>query len=255
MEVDLNSDLGESFGHFKLGADEEIMRYISSANIACGFHAGDPIIMRKTLRLAKEHNIAVGAHPSYPDLLGFGRRYLSINKEEARNYMLYQLGALEAFARAEGMKLQHVKPHGALYNALQKDEELARGISEGISDFNKNLIFVGLANSRSLEIAKEIGLKVINEVFADRRYNKDGTLVSRKLPGAVLTDKGEIAKHVISATKEGRIRSIEGEWIELKTETICVHGDNPKATEIVAYLRRSLEGEGIKIVPMREIVR
>ncbi len=255
MKVDLNSDLGESFGRYKLGLDEEVMKYISSANVATGWHAGDPIVMRKTARLAKENGVAVGAHPGYPDLLGFGRRYMKLSSEEARNYVLYQIGALYAFAKAEGLELQHVKPHGALYNALVKEEELARAVIEGIADFDKRLIFVTLSGSRPTEIAEEMGVKAAHEVFADRAYNPDGTLVPRSKPGAVIEDREEIAERVISMVKDGGVRAINGEWVELKVDTICVHGDNPKAVEIAAHVRRALEEEGVKVVPMREIVR
>ncbi|WP_297437127.1 LamB/YcsF family protein [Thermococcus sp.] len=255
MKVDLNSDLGESFGRYKLGLDEEVMNHITSANVATGWHAGDPIVMRKTVRLAKEKGVAVGAHPGYPDLLGFGRRYMKLTPEEARNYILYQIGALYAFTRAEGIELQHVKPHGALYNALVKEEELARAVIEGIADFDKGLIFVTLSGSRPAEIAEEMGVKVAHEVFADRAYNPDGTLVSRSKPGAVIHDKEEIVERVISMVKDGGVKAINGEWIELKADTICVHGDNPKAVEIAAHIRKVLEEEGVKIVPMRDVVR
>ncbi|AMQ18140.1 LamB/YcsF family protein [Thermococcus peptonophilus] len=254
MRVDLNSDLGESFGRYNLGLDEEVMNYITSANVATGWHAGDPLVMRKTVRLAKEKGVAVGAHPGYPDLLGFGRRYMKITYDEARNYILYQVGALYAFVKAEGIELQHVKPHGALYNALVKEEKLARGVIEGIADFDKNLIFVTLSGSRPAVIAEEMGVKVAHEVFADRAYNPDGTLVSRSKPGAVIEDKEEIAERVISMVKDGGVRAINGEWVELKVDTICLHGDNPKAVEIAAHIRRVLEEEGVKIVPMREVV-
>ncbi|WP_297067316.1 LamB/YcsF family protein [Thermococcus sp.] len=255
MRVDLNSDLGESFGRYKLGLDERVMEYISSANVATGWHAGDPVVMRKTVRLAKENGVAVGAHPGYPDLLGFGRRYMKLSPEEARNYILYQVGALHAFARAEGLELQHVKPHGALYNALVREEELARAVIEGVVDFDKNLIFVALSGSRPAEMAGEMGVKVAHEVFADRAYNPDGTLVSRSKPGAVIQDKNEIVERVVSMVKDGGVKAINGEWVELRADSICVHGDNPKAVEITAHIRRVLEEEGVKIVPMKEIIR
>ena len=255
MKVDLNSDLGESFGRYKLGLDEEVMKYITSANVATGWHAGDPLVMRKTVMLAKENGVAVGAHPGYPDLLGFGRRYMKLSSEEARNYVLYQIGALHAFTKAEGLELQHVKPHGALYNALVKDEELARAVIEGIADFDRRLIFITLSGSRAAEIAEEMGVKVAHEVFADRAYNPDGTLVPRSNPGAVIHDKKEIAERVISMVKDGGVEAINGEWVELKVDTICVHGDNPKAVEIAAHVRKALEGEGVKVVPMKEIAR
>ncbi|WP_456366773.1 LamB/YcsF family protein [Thermococcus sp.] len=255
MKVDLNSDLGESFGRYKLGLDEEVMKYITSANIATGWHAGDPLVMRKTVKLAKENGVAVGAHPGYPDLMGFGRRYLKLSPEEARNYILYQIGALYAFAKAEDLRLQHVKPHGALYNVLVKEEELAREVIGGIADFDRNLIFVTLSGSRAAEIAEEMGVKVAHEVFADRAYNPDGTLVSRSKTGAVIDDAEEIAERVVSMVKDGGVRAINGEWVELKVDTICVHGDNPKAVEIASMVRQALEDEGVRIVPMGEIVR
>jgi len=255
MRVDLNSDLGESFGRYKLGLDEEVMKHITSANVATGWHAGDPLIMRKTVRLAKENGVAVGAHPGYPDLLGFGRRYMKLSKEEAKNYVLYQIGALYAFVKAEGLELQHVKPHGALYNALVKEEGLARAVIEGIADFDKKLIFVALSGSMPAEIAGEMGVKVAHEVFADRAYNPDGTLVSRSIPNAVIHDAKGIVERVISMVKDGGVMAVNGEWVELKADTICVHGDNPKAVEIASMVRKALEEEGVKVVPMGEVVR
>jgi len=250
LKIDLNSDLGESFGRYKLGLDEEVMKYITSANVACGFHAGDPLVMRKTVRIAKENNVMVGAHPGYPDLMGFGRRYMKLSRDEARNYVLYQIGALYAFLRAEGMKMQHVKPHGALYNALVKDEDLAYGVLEGILDFDKELIFVALAGSKVIDIATDLGLKVAREAFADRAYNKDGTLVPRSIPGAVIHDKEEVVSRVLSIVEEKRVKTIDGTYIEIEADTICVHGDNPEALELVKYIRRRLEEEGIEVVPM-----
>ncbi len=254
MKIDLNSDLGESFGRYRIGMDEEVMKHITSANVACGWHAGDPIIMRETVKLSKKYGVRVGAHPGYPDLMGFGRRYMALNKEEARNYVLYQIGALHAFAKAEGLKLQHVKPHGALYNAMVKDETLARGIIEGIADFDRELIFVGLSLSRPLEIAEEMGLRVAHEVFADRSYNPDGSLVPRSLEGSVIHDKDVIAERVISMVKDGGVKAINGDWIELKVDTICVHGDNPQAVEIAAHIRKVLKDEEIEIAPLEDFI-
>ena len=253
-KIDLNSDLGESFGRYKLGMDEEVMKYITSANVACGFHAGDPVVMRRTVRIAKENNVRVGAHPGYPDLMGFGRRYMKLSRDEARNYVLYQIGALYAFLKAEGMSMQHVKPHGALYNALVSDEELAYGVIEGVLDFDKNLIFVALAGSKVVEIAEGIGLKVAREAFADRAYRKDGTLVPRSVPGAVIHDREEVVGRVINIVEEERVRTIDGEWIEIHADTICVHGDNPEAVELVKYIRKRLEEEGIEVLPMESFL-
>ncbi len=255
MRVDLNSDLGESFGRYRLGMDSEVMRYITSANVACGWHAGDPLIMRKTVRLAKEYGVSVGAHPGYPDLMGFGRRYMDLSHEEARNYVLYQIGSLYAFLRAENMPIQHVKPHGALYNAMLRDDNLARAVLEGIADFDRNLIFVGLANSKVIEMGREMGLRVANEVFADRAYNSDGTLVSRRVRGAVLTDKEVIGERIISMVKDGGVRSIDGDWVELDVDTVCIHGDNDHALEIAKYVRALLEREGVELMPLGNFIR
>ncbi len=250
MKVDLNSDLGESFGRYKLGMDEEVMKFITSANVACGFHAGDPLVMRKTVKIAKELEVAVGAHPGFPDLMGFGRRYMDISQEEARNYVLYQIGALDAFLKAEGMKMQHVKPHGALYNWMNRREDLARGVIEGILDYSKDLIFVHISGSKALEIAEEMGAKVAREGFADRAYTREGTLAPRKLPGAVIKDPDKIVERVIKMVEEGKVETIDGGEIEVQVDTICVHGDNPEALKIVEILRRRLEEEGIEVVRM-----
>ena len=254
MKIDLNSDLGESFGRYKIGMDEEVMKHITSANVACGWHAGDPMVMRKTVNLAKRFGVKIGAHPGYPDLMGFGRRYMALKREEARNYILYQIGALYAFTKAEDLGLQHVKPHGALYNAMVKDENLARGVLEGIADFDKNLIFVGLSMSKPIEIAEEMGVRVAHEVFADRAYNPDGSLVPRGVEGSVIHDKEVIAKRVISMVKDGGVEAINGEWIELKVDTICVHGDNPQAVEITTHIRKVLEDEGVEIRPLGDFI-
>ncbi|ADD09077.1 5-oxoprolinase subunit PxpA [Candidatus Aciduliprofundum boonei] len=255
MKVDLNADLGESFSIYKIGNDTEIMNYITSANIACGWHGGDPIVMRETVKWAKEKNVAIGAHPSYPDRLGFGRRYMKISSDEAKNYVIYQIGALYGFVKAESLKIQHVKPHGALYNAMVRDEDLARGIIEGILEFDKELIFVGPSNSKIMDIAEDMGLRVAHEVFADRAYNSDGTLVPRGRPRAVIEDKEEIARRVISIVKDGGVKAIDGKWVELRADTICIHGDNPNAVEIVKYLRRVLDKECIDVVSMGEFIK
>ena len=238
--VDLNSDLGESFGNYTIGMDEEILKYVSSANVACGWHAGDPMVMEKTVALAKEFGTAVGAHPGFPDLMGFGRRNMAVTPEEAKAYVKYQLGALQAFAKAHGVKIQHVKPHGALYNMAAVDEKLAKAMCEAVYEVDKDIIFMGLAGSKMITAAEEIGLKAASEVFADRAYNDDGTLVSRKLPGAVI-------KRVVRMVKEGKVESINGKDIDIKADSICVHGDNPKALEFVKNIRETLEKEGVTI--------
>lgn len=252
--VDLNSDLGESFGSYKIGMDEEILKYVSSANVACGWHAGDAVVMEKTVHCAKLGRVAVGAHPGFPDLQGFGRRNMSVTRDEARAYVKYQVGALMAFARAEGITLQHVKPHGALYNMAAKDMELARGICQGIYEVDRDLILLGLAGSDMLRAAEETGLRWASEVFADRAYNDDGTLVGRRLPGAVLHDEELVIKRVIKMVKDGTVVSINGREIPIQAHSICVHGDNPDALAFVSRIKTALEKEGIRISNLRDIV-
>lgn len=245
--VDLNSDLGESFGNYTIGMDEEILKFVSSANVACGWHAGDPMVMEKTVALAKEFGTAVGAHPGFPDLMGFGRRNMAVTPEEAKTYVKYQLGALQAFAKAHGVKIQHVKPHGALYNMAAVDEKLAKAMCEAVYEVDKDIIFMGLAGSKMITAAEETGLKAASEVFADRAYNDDGTLVSRKLLGAVIKDKDLAIQRVVRMVKEGKVESINGKDIDIKADSICVHGDNPKALEFVKNIRETLEKEGVTI--------
>lgn len=249
-KVDLNCDLGESFGVYKLGMDEEVLKYITSANVACGWHAGDPLFMEKTVNLAKENNVEIGAHPGYPDLIGFGRRELCATPQEVKAYIKYQIGALKAFAIAEKTQVKHVKPHGALYNTAAKNYEIALAIAEGIKEVDSELILLGLANSEMIKAGKNIGLKVASEVFADRAYNDDGSLVNRKLPGAVIHDKELAIKNVVRMVKEGKVKSITGKEIEIEVDSICIHGDNPKALEFAKNIRVALESEGVIIAPI-----
>lgn len=245
--VDLNSDLGESFGAYTLGMDEEILQYVSSANVACGWHAGDAVVMEATVALAKKYGTAVGAHPGFPDLMGFGRRNMVVTPEEAKAYVKYQLGALMAFTQSHGVKLQHLKPHGALYNMAAVDEKLAKAMCEAVYEVNKDIIFMGLAGSKMITAAEEMGLKTASEVFADRAYNDDGTLVSRKLPGSMIKDKDLAIKRVVRMVKEGKVETINGNDISIKADSICVHGDNPKALEFVKNIRETLIAEGVEI--------
>ena len=254
MRVDLNCDMGESFGRYRIGADEALMPFITSANIACGYHAGDPLVMARTVRLAIEHGVGVGAHPGFPDLMGFGRRQMQLAPEEIENYILYQIGALAAFARAAGVELAHVKPHGALYNMAAKDAELARAIVRGIECFSKELIVVCLAGSAMVEAAEEAGLRVAREGFADRAYNPDGTLRSRRLPGALIEDPKVAAERAIRMVRDGVVVAHTGEEILLRVDTICVHGDTPTAVEIAKTIRRELEAARIDVVPMGSFV-
>jgi UPF0271 protein len=254
MPIDLNSDMGESFGAYTLGADEEILRWVTSANVACGWHGGDPHVMRRTVERAKALGVRVGAHPSYPDLLGFGRRPMQITRPEARDYVLYQIGALRAFCEALGVGLQHVKPHGALYNVAVKDRDLSLGIAEGVAEAGRDLILVGLPDSELLRAGEEVGVPVAREAFGDRAYNEDGTLVSRKLPGSLLTDPAVVAARVIDLAR-GTVKAITGKAIHLHADTICLHGDTPGAAEIARAVRERLEAAGVRLLPMGEFVR
>lgn len=252
--VDLNSDLGESFGRYTLGMDEKIIPLITSANVACGYHASDPVVMEKTIDRAKKAGICVGAHPGFPDLMGFGRRNMNVTHEEARAYTLYQIGALEAFCRAHGMQLQHVKPHGALYNMAAKDYGLAKAICEGIAEFDKNLIVLALSGGELARAASDMGLRTAMEVFADRAYEEDGTLVDRRKEGAMITDEKEAITRVVRMVKEKKVTAITGRDIPITADSICVHGDGLKALAFVEKIREALQAEGVDICPLKEIV-
>lgn len=254
LKVDMNSDLGESFGAYHLGMDAEILSYVTSANVACGMHAGDPVVMMQTVELAKSAHVAVGAHPGYPDLQGFGRRSMALSPAEAKAYTVYQMGALTAFLKAQDMTLQHVKLHGALYNNAAVDEKLALAICEGIQAVQPDIILLGLANSRMIDAARKVGLRAASEVFADRAYNDDGTLVSRKLPGAVLHDADLAIARTVRMVREGVVETISGKVIPIQADSICVHGDNASALEFVSRIRKALQDEGVSIVPLKEVV-
>lgn len=253
-KIDLNCDLGESFGNYKIGLDEEVIRHISSANVACGFHASDPLVMQKTVALAKENGVCIGAHPGFPDLVGFGRRNMSVSPSEAKALVQYQIGALDAFCKAAGVKLCHVKPHGALYNMAGKDEILAQAVCEGIFEYDSNLILLGLSGSIMIEAGKKIGLRTANEVFADRAYEDDGSLVARSKPGAVITDENLAVSRVVEMVKNGRVTSITGNEIEIKADSICLHGDGVKAVEFAKRIKEELLKNDVEIVPLRELV-
>ncbi len=245
--VDLNSDLGESFGVYSIGNDEAVIQNVTSVNIACGFHAGDPLIMEKTVRLAMENKVSIGAHPGFPDMLGFGRRNMNLRPEEIKDYVIYQIGALNGFVRAAGGKMRHVKPHGALYNMAAVDYEVARAVAEAVRAFDDSLILVGLANSEMLKAGRDLGLKTASEVFADRAYTKNGTLLSRELPGAVIKNVGAVVERIVRMIKEGVVETIDHEEIKIKAETVCIHGDNPRAVELSRNLRDSLMRTGIRL--------
>ncbi len=243
MHIDLNCDMGESFGRYMLGNDEQVMAYITSANIACGLHAGDPPVIRATVRLAKQHGVATGAHPGWPDLQGFGRREMLLTPDEAEAFVLFQIGALAALAKAEGVELQHVKPHGALYNQAAKDRRLAEAIARAMKSFDKELILVGLAGSALIEAGMEVGLRVANEGFPDRNYNPDGTLVSRKEPHAIIESPEEVAAHAVTLAKEG----IDFGGQRVRLDTLCLHGDNLQAAQNAKMVREALSKSGIEV--------
>ena len=251
FSVDLNCDLGESFGNYKIGMDEEVIPLISSANVACGYHASDPIVMDKTIKMAKEAGIGVGAHPGFPDLMGFGRRNMAVSPAEAAAYVTYQLGALYAFTHKYDVPIQHVKPHGALYNMAGKDYDLALAICQAVKDFDPNLILLGLSGSEMIRAAGDIGLKCANEFFADRAYEEDGSLVNRRKEGAMITDEEEAIARVVRVVKEQKVRTITGKDIELKIDSICVHGDGQKALAFVQLIRERLAAEGVAITSLR----
>lgn len=247
MKVDLNCDLGESFGNYNIGNDQNIIPVITSANIACGFHAGDSQVMNNTVKLAKENNIGIGAHPGLPDLQGFGRRNMDLSPREIYDIMIYQLGAMSGFCAIHKTKLNHVKPHGALYQMGARDEEIAQAIAQAVYDFNPSLIFVGLSNTLLISKAKELGLQTASEVFADRRYEANGQLVSRKESDALITDTEEAIAQVISMVKNQQVTAKSGEQISIQSDTICVHGDGAHAYEFVSQIRERLSKEGISI--------
>ena len=254
MRIDLNSDLGESFGRYTLGNDAAVLERVSSANIACGFHAGDPVVMQKTVGLCKASGVRVGAHPGFPDLMGFGRRNMNLSFDEAKAYVLCQLGALDAFCRAQGVRMQHVKPHGALYNMAAKDEGLSRAICEAVRDYDRELIVLGLANSALVKTARELGLRAASEVFADRAYEPDGSLVPRSRPDAMITDEDEALRRVVRMATEHRVRCVTGEDIGIVPDSVCVHGDGEKALLFVQKIRAALSANGIELAPLDAIV-
>ncbi len=239
-KIDINADMGESFGNYKLGNDEELIKYVTSINVACGLHAGDPNVIRKTIIYAKKYGVKVGAHPSYPDLQGFGRRSIKMKKEELINFIIYQLGALSGFLKVENMHLSHVKPHGALYNDAVKNREVAEAVGEAILLFDKDLPLFGLAKSNAIEIWRKMGLNVKEEIFADRNYKDDGTLIPRKKENAVIDDPNIIAERVAFMAREKKIRTITGKVIPISFDTICIHGDTKNAVTSAKKIKEKL---------------
>jgi len=253
MKIDLNCDMGESFGAFRIGMDDAVMPHITSANIACGFHAGDPVVMEKTVANAKRNGIAIGAHPGYPDLMGFGRRNMVCTPEEISAYVTYQIGALKAFAAAQGLPLQHVKPHGALYNTAQMDSSLMEAICRAVASVDTSLIFVGLAGKwaeQNQEIAESFGLHMALEAFPDRAYTPEGALQSRKEAGAVVKDPETVSQRALKMAKEGKVVATDGSELSISPDTLCVHGDTPGAVALVSRIRQTLLEHGVEVAPM-----
>ena len=253
--VDLNCDLGECLDAVSIGADSEIITQVTSINVACGFHAGNHSVMHEIVRAAKHAGVAVGAHPGFPDMPGFGRRNMDMPPDELRSCILYQIGALYAILKAEGMSFQHVKPHGALYNMAAEDLEIALVIGKAIQLFDSSLIYCGLAGSQMTKAAETLDLRFSSEVFADRAYQPDGTLLPRSQPGAVIEDANEAADRVLCMVKEGWVSAADGSKVLIKADTVCIHGDNPMAGFVAMRIKTVLEAEGIALVPMAEVAR
>jgi len=251
--IDLNCDMGESYGRWTLGADDEIMPLITSANVACGYHGGDPHVMRKTVEIACKHGVAVGSHPGLPDLMGFGRRVMDVSPQEIRDYLCYQTGALREFVRVAGGTLQHMKPHGILYNMMERDEALAAAAGEAtLASGGKELILMTAASGRYDAVCRKMGVRVASEGFADRAYNVDATLVSRKTAGSLITDPARAAAQAVMMATQGKVRTLDGVEIDIAVQTICCHGDTPGAPKIVRAVREALEKAGCQVKPLRE---
>jgi UPF0271 protein len=247
-QIDINCDLGESYGAFKIGNDQKVMPHITSANIACGFHGGDPVTVAQTIDLAKKLKVAVGAHPSFPDLMGFGRREMRLTPDELKNYIIYQVSALQGFARAAGTKLQHVKPHGALYNIAAEDEKTSETIVYAVKALDPSLIVFAPPNSALSKAAARARMRVAHEFFADRAYNPDGSLVSRMQPNATIHDTRKVVERTIRMITKGAVLTYNGETASLgEIQTICVHGDNPVAARLVEALRKGLKQAGVEV--------
>jgi 5-oxoprolinase (ATP-hydrolysing) subunit A len=245
--IDLNCDLGESYGLYKIGNDKEVLKHISSANIACGYHAGDHNVMMETIQMAKKYHVNIGAHPGFPDILGFGRREMNVSPKEIYNLTLYQIGALSAFAEAERVKLVHVKPHGALYNMAAKSRLIADAIAQAVVDYDSSLILFGLSGSELIQAGKEKGLITAQEVFADRSYQPNGTLTSREETNSMIHDKKIAAQRIIRMIREGKVTTTDGTDIDITADTVCVHGDEPAALDFIKELKHVLSKENIEV--------
>jgi 5-oxoprolinase (ATP-hydrolysing) subunit A len=247
MQIDLNGDVGESFGAYEIGHDAALIPILTSVNIACGFHAGDPGVMRATVALAREHGAAVGAHPGFPDLVGFGRREMKATPREVEDLVAYQIGALAAIAAAQGVRLAHVKPHGALYNMAARDADLADAIARAIAAVDPALKLFGLPGSKSLEAAQRHHVPAVSEAFADRAYRRDGSLVPRSEPGAVIDDEAIVVARAVAIARERMVIASDGTRVPLEVQTICVHGDTPGAAVLAAKIRRALGDAGVQV--------
>lgn len=245
--MDLNSDVGESFGRWTLGDDRAMFGSVTSANVACGFHAGDPSVIRSTCRKAAEAGVVIGAHVGYRDLAGFGRRFLDIDPNELADDVVYQIGALQALAAVEGARVKYVKPHGGLYNAIVHHTAQARAVVDAVRSVDPGLSVMGLPGSEVLRLAEAAGLRAVPEAFADRAYTPEGTLVSRSLPGAVLDDPAQVAEHVLRMATESAVRAVDGSILKIRAESICVHGDSPGAVAMAAAVKSALSGAGVSL--------
>lgn len=250
MRIDLNSDLGESYGAWPMGQDAALMDSISSANVACGFHAGDPGTMRATIALAREKGVAIGAHPGFQDLVGFGRREIKASPAEVRDLVLYQVAALAGMAAAQGARLQHVKAHGALYNMACRDRAMADAIAAAVASLDRSLILFGLPNSELLRAGEAAGLRVAAEVFADRAYDPDGSLTSRTTPGSVIHDTRAVVERAVRMVRDRQVVAVDGSTIALQADTICLHGDTPGAADHARAVRKGLEAAGIRVTSL-----
>jgi 5-oxoprolinase (ATP-hydrolysing) subunit A len=246
-KIDLNCDMGESYGAWMMGADAEVMPFITSANIACGFHAGDPATIRNTVRLAVERGVAVGAHPSLPDLMGFGRRAMRISPQEMYDLIIYQAGAVEAFARVAGTKLHHVKCHGALYNMAAMDEGLSEAMVRAVKDLGSGVMLYALSQSKNFQLAKKANIPVAGEVFADRGYSDDGSLAPRDQPGGLIEDAAASVKQVLAMIEQGYVTSLSGKRVPVAADTLCLHGDQPGAVVFAQTLRKVFSEKGIAV--------
>ena len=247
MRVDLNADVGESFGAYTIGHDAGLMKSITSANIAAGFHAGDPTVLRDTIRMAKARGVAVGAHPGFPDLVGFGRRELNVTPKEAEDFVLYQIAAVAGVAAAEGVKMRHVKPHGALFNMAVRNAELSSAIARAVAAFDPSLILFGLPGSEIFNAGRAAGLWVAAEVFADRAYQADGLLAPRRTPGSIIHNVDAVVSRAVRMVKDHTVVALDGAVVTLEADTICVHGDTPGSDELAARLHAGLEAAGVTV--------